>query len=366
MEGLLLPAKIGNMTVKNRFVRSALWVCLAKEDGFPTSEWKSIYLDLAKGGVGVIQTGYARIREDEAPNPGMIGIYDDKFIAEYHQFVQKIHDLGSKIVLQIAYGGSFTQFHTKKVWSPSGVKTERGIASVAISEAEITELVNDYVQAARRAKESGFDGISIHSGHGYFLSQFLSPKYNKREDKYGGSIENRSRIHQEIIQAIRAEVGRDYPIWMKINSQDFIKEGLSEDDMIKVVQILSSLGLDAVDVSGGDEGSTAVATQNLGPARKQLTDESTQSYFRSTALRLTKETNCPVILSGGNRDFSLMDKLLQQGIGFFSLGRPLTSEPDLINKWQQDRTHKPKCVSCNMCYITVGKRCILNPGTIKE
>lgn len=366
MKTLFDKTKILNMEMKNRFIRGALWEALADEKGHMTPELFNIYEELAKGGVGTIITGYAFVTEDEQPNPGMMGIYDDSFIPEYKKFTDKIHSLGANIIMQIVYGGFMTNFNVgeRTIWGPSTMKNEAtGTWAKEITKEEIKYLVKAFAEAARRVKESGFDGVEIHGGHGYLLSQFLSPYYNKREDEYGGSIENRGRIIFEIYEAMREAVGKDFPILIKLNSADYVKEGgLTEEDSLYVAKKLADLGIDAIEVTGGNESIQEVIDNNLGAARtKVVVSKERESYFKVYAAKLAENIDIPVILIGGNRHLEIMEELLNNTkIAYFTLSRPLTAEPDLIRKWDEDNLKKPKCVSCNGCYTTPGKRCILN------
>ena len=366
MKSLFDKTKLLNINMKNRFIRGALWEELADEKGRMTSELSNIYEELAKGGVGTIITGYAFVTKDEQPNPGMLGIYDDSFIPEYKEFTDKIHKLGSNIIMQIVYGGFMTDFKVgeRTIWGPSTVKNEiTNTWAKEISKDEIKYLVNAYRNAARRVKEAGFDGVEIHAGHGYLVSQFLSPYYNKREDEYGGSIENRGRIVFEIYEAMREEVGTEFPILIKLNSADYIQEGgLTQEDSLYVAKKLANLGIDAIEVTGGNESIKEVVSNNLGPARtKVVISKERESYFKDYASKLADMVNIPIILIGGNRHFEVMEDILNNtNIEYFSLARPLTAEPDLINKWDNGEIKNPKCVSCNKCYTTPGKRCILN------
>nr|WP_207720405.1 NADH:flavin oxidoreductase [Clostridium gasigenes] len=305
------------MELKNRFFRGALWEDLADEKGHMTPELSYIYEELAKGGVGTIITGYSFVTRDEQPNPGMMGIYDDSFIDEYKKNTDKIHSLGANIIMQIVYGGFMTTFNVgeRTIGGPSTMQNEvTGTWAKEITKDEIKYLVNAYAQAALRIKKSGFNGVEIHGGHGYLLSQFLSPYYNKRRDEYGGNIENRGRIIFEIYEAIREKVGKDFPILIKLNSADYVKEGgLTQEDSLYVAKKLADLGISAIEVTGG------------------------------------------------NRHLDVMEDILKNTkIQYFTLSRPLTAEPDLINKWCSGDKKKVKCVSCNQCYSTPGKRCIFS------
>lgn len=366
MKTLFDRTKLSTMNMKNRFLRGALWESLADEKGHMTDELYAIYEELAKGGVGTITTGYTFVTEDEQPNPGMMGIYDDSFIEEYKKLTDMVHNYNANIIMQIVYGGFMTTFNVgeRTIWGPSTVENEvTKTVAKEITKDEIKYLVKAYADAALRVKKSGFDGVEIHAGHGYFLSQFLSPYYNKRNDEYGGSIENRGRIIFEIFKAMRKAVGENFPILIKLNSADYVKEGgLIQEDSLYVARKLSKLGIDAIEVTGGNESIEEVVENNLGAARtKVVVSKDKESYFKDYAIELAKSIDTPVILIGGNRHLDVMEEILNNSnIQYFSLSRPLTAEPDLINKWASGDRKKPKCVSCNQCYNTYGKRCILN------
>lgn len=366
MKTLFDKTKILNMEMKNRFLRGALWVALADEKGHITKELRDVYEEIAKGGVGTIITGYAFITEEEQPNPNMLGIYNDSFIDEYKDFTNMIHKHGSNIIMQIVYGGFMTEFNVgeRVIWGPSTMKNEvTGTMAKEMTKDEIKYLVSKYAEAAKRVKASGFDGVEIHCGHGYLLSQFLSPYYNKRTDEYGGTIENRGRIIFEIYEAMREAVGKDFPILIKLNSADYTcSNGLTEEESLYVARKLAKLGIDAIEVTGGNESIKEVQENNLGAARRKVAlSKENESYFKNYAIKLSKSIDKPVILVGGNRHFDVMEDILKNSeIEYFSLSRPLTSEPDLINKWASGDLKAPKCVSCNACYNTIGKRCILN------
>lgn len=364
-KSLFDPTTLIDMPLKNRFFRGALWEALADERGHLTPELSLIYEELAKGGASTLITGYAFVTPDEQPNPNMMGIYDDSFIPEYRTFTNRIHQLGANIIMQICYGGSMTTFNVGKrvIWGPSAhINESTGTAAREISREEIQYLEGCFGQAARRVKESGFDGVEIHAGHGYLFSQFLSPLFNKRTDEYGGDIHNRARIIYESYIAMRQAVGKNFPILIKLNSADYQEGGLTENESFEVAKRLAELGINAIEVTGGNESLKDVIHNNLGAARRKVDkDMENQSYFRSHAARLAKTLPIPIILIGGNRQFERMTEILNSTkISYFTLSRPLTAEPDLINIWASGNLKKPKCISCNKCYFTPGKRCILN------
>jgi 2,4-dienoyl-CoA reductase-like NADH-dependent reductase (Old Yellow Enzyme family) len=362
---LFEKTNIKNMNLKNRFFKAASWEALATETGHMTDELFKIYKDLAKGGVGTIITGYAFVTKDEQPNPRMMGIYDDSFIDEYKKLTQMVHNHDTNIVMQIVYGGSMSTLTppSQHILGPSSIENERTkITPTEMTKDDINMLIEAFSNAAYRVKQAGFDGVELHAAHGYLFSQFLCPHYNTRTDEYGENIENRARIILDTVKAIRNLVGKDFPIMIKLNSEDFMEDGLTSEESIAVSKVLKNAGIDAIEVSGGHESSLSVLNGNLGPARTKISvDKNRESYFLDHAARLAKEVNIPIILTGGNRHFDVIENLLNTtDIAYFALARPLISEPNLINEWKEGNYKKPKCVSCNGCYNTYGKRCVLN------
>ncbi len=365
---------IKNIELKNRFMRGATWEALADNKGHLTDELIKIYEELAAGGVGAIITGYAFVTEEEQPNPGMIGIYNDSFIPEYKAFTDKIHSyvdeegISTKIILQIAYGGTMSGLKpaSPKMFGPSAIENEvTKLHAHEMTKEDIKYLVNAFAQGVRRAKEANFDAAELHVAHGYLLSMFLCPYYNRREDEYGGSIENRVRIVVEILEEARKLVGNDYPIFAKINSEDFMQDGLTQEDCLKAIKILEKAGLDAIEISGGNASSNEAIKANRTPARGKI-KEGEDSYHSAFALKVLKEVSIPLILIGGNLFYATLEDLNQKGIEYFALARALVREPDLINKWKKDPTQKALCISCNKCFATEGKRCIFNLKKDKE
>lgn len=305
------------------------------------------------------------VEKIEQPAPNMMGIYDDSFIPEYKKLTDMVHSHEANIIMQITYGGTRSHLDSPSpiIFGASPIKNEvTGIMPVEISKDEIKHLVKSFGKAAERVKESSFDAVEIHAAHVYFLSQFLCPHYNVRTDEYGGSIENRARIILEIYDEIRKTVGNDYPILIKINSEDFMEDGLTSEESIIVSKMLKKAGIDAIEVTGGNDSSLYVVENNLDAVRKKIAfSKDKQSYFKNHATKLAKDVSIPVILTGGNRNIDLINEILNStNIEFFGLCRTLISEPDLINKWASGDYKEPKCVSCNQCFNTHGKRCILN------
>lgn len=360
MKTLFDTTKFSNINQKNRFFRSATWEAMADRKGHMTEKLYKVYENLAKGGVGAIITGYAFVTEGEQPNRGMMGIYNDSFIEEYKEFTDKIHELDANIILQIAYGGSQTNFNVGKrtILGPSAIPHRiYGVTPKEATTEEIRGLVESFADAALRAKKSGFDGVQFHAAHGYIYSQFLSPHYNIRTDEYGGDIENRARIIFETLIAMRQKVGSDFPVLIKINCSDFSEDGFTFQDCKYVCRRLEELGIDAIEISGV----VGAKTEDPSVREKGLTYLENESYFRKYAAEIADEISVPVILVGGNRSLNLMNEILNNTkIQYFSLSRPFLCEPDLVNRWIGEDDSKSKCISCGKCVDLQGSSCIFN------
>ena len=357
---LFQPTTFCGLSMKNRFFRASVWENLATASGYPTPEIMNIYEALAKGGVGNIITGYAYVTKEEQPNPNMLGIYEDGQIHAYRPLVEMVHGYGTNIFLQIVYGGGQTGLvpPSKKILAPSAIQYPRSkVTPTAMTKKDIDYLVDGFAQAALRAKKAGFDGVQLHVAHGYMLSQLLCPYFNQREDEYGGSIGNRVRMIGQIIAKCRSLVGADYPILMKINCEDFHKDGLSREDAKKACVILSKQGLDAIEVSGGNSALSQVVENNLEAERLRLTKLS-QSYFKQHAQDIAKVVDIPIILTGGNKSFDTMEHILHTTqIQYFGLARGLICQPNLIDLWKENPETNARCVSCGKCSFA---SCILN------
>jgi len=362
MKTLFEETRIGSMILKNRLWRAATWLNMADEKGHLTKSLEKVYFALAKGGVGTIITGYANVIEEEQPNPGMLGIYNDSFIPEYKKFTEKIQAEGANIVMQIAYGGSFTTFNpeSRQIWGPSAVAHPlTNVVPTEMTGENIQTLISAFALAAGRVKAAGFDGVELHGAHSYLLSQFLTPYYNQRTDGYGGSIENRARIVFEVLGAVREEVGPDYPVFIKMHcTDDWDDNGLTEKESLYVALELEKKGITGIEFSGGNLDFKNYP--NKGPGRSGILKAEKQSYFAEATARIADKLKVPVISVGGHRSPERLEEILNStSIQYFSLSRLLHSEADIVNRWQKDITAKPRCISCNKCWHQNGNICIL-------
>lgn len=340
---------INGMALSNRFVRSATWEGMAANDGAVTPKLIATMAALARGGVGLIVSSHAYVRPEGQAGPGQLGVYKDELIPGLREMTAAVHDNGCKMVLQLSHAGKFApEILTGQAPLVVSDYEEGQTPRHEITDQDIRELVAAFADGARRAKMAGFDGVQIHSAHGYLLSQFLSPVFNRRQDEYGGDINNRSRIHMEVYQAIREAVGQDYPVLIKLNCRDFVENGLSLDDSLQVGRILADAGLDAIELSGG-----LLTGGKLSPSRPGIKSEEEEAYFSEEARYFKNAIGIPLILVGGMRSFQVARRLVDNGVAdYISMSRPFIREPDLINRWKSGDRCRAECKSDNKCFRT--------------
>jgi 2,4-dienoyl-CoA reductase-like NADH-dependent reductase (Old Yellow Enzyme family) len=349
MSKLFDATRIKTMAMGNRFVRSATWEGMAAPDGEVTPRLVELMVRLSRGGVGLIITSHAYVRPDGQAGLWQLGIHEDRLVKGLRGMTSAVHGEGGCIVAQVSHAGFFAS--PKMIGeTPFAVSEVEGFAKSPRKELkmeDIRSIVRDFGKAAERAKEAGFDGVQIHAAHGYLLSQFLSPAFNKRRDEYGGTIENRARALLETLAEMRARVGEDFPILAKMNSEDYLDDGLTLEDSVAVGAMLERGGLDAIEVSGG----TLVSGQ-FSPTRSGIKSEEKEAYFRNGAKAFREKIGIPLILVGGNRSFSMAERLVNEGYAdYISMSRPFIREPDLVKRWRSGDLRKAKCVSDNQCFV---------------
>jgi 2,4-dienoyl-CoA reductase-like NADH-dependent reductase (Old Yellow Enzyme family) len=348
MSKLFDRSVINGMELSNRFVRSATWEGMATKDGSVTPKLTETLVALARGGVGLIITSHAYVLPEGQAAPWQLGIYKDELIDGLKELTTAVHGFGAKIAMQISHAGNFAP--TPLTGRPPMVVSNYEGLSKSPREEMTTEyirkLVVAFADAARRAKAAGFDGVQIHSAHGYLLNQFLSPAFNRRADEYGGGVKNRARIHLEILQAIRTAVSREFPVLIKLNGQDFTENGLTLADSLQVGRMLADAGLDAIELSGG-----LPSGGKLSPSRLGIKTEEEEAYFREDAQAFKNEIKLPLILVGGVRSLEVAERLVDDGVAdYISMSRPFIREPDLINRWKAGDRRRALCKSDNMCF----------------
>lgn len=342
MKKIFEPARLGNLAIKNRLVRSATVEAGAFLDGAPTPLLKEIYDALALGGAGLIITGMVGVCPGSRALTGMGKAYGQAFVPAFSEITQSVHEKGGKIVVQLCHCGAKAMAAKDGALPPGPTGTEGLVREIPLE--ELNEMVFAFGQAALQCKRAGADGVQIHAAHGYLISEFLSPYYNKRQDRYGGSLENRARLLFLIYDEIRKQTGPQYPVLIKINSSDLAEPGFTEEECALVCRELSRRGLDAAEISGG------ISIDKRSQAAQPVKGEQGEGYFGQAALRIAEKAGLPVISVGGYRTPGVIDRYLNAGgIEAASLCRPLIREPNLPRRWESGELSRAGCISCGRC-----------------
>ncbi len=349
MPKLFETTTINSMTLGNRFVRSATWEGMANEDGSCSQKIIDLMEKLAEGNTGLLISSHAFVSQVGQASPFQLGVYSDDLLPGLTKMAKTVHKGRGKMVMQLAHGGLFSnpQLTGQDPLGPSVMKTEEGPMGIEMTVKEIRGTVTAFRDGAILAKKAGFDGVQIHAAHGYLLSEFLSPFFNHREDDYGGSVENRGRIVLEVVQSIEEELGDDFPLLIKINTEDYLDGGFCVDEMLQVAAMLERSGVDAIELSGG----TTLALRMGNPDASFSRTGRYGVYYEEEAKRYKGEVGIPLMLVGGIRSYEESQRLVEEGItDYVSMCRPLIREPDLIKRWESGDTREAKCVSDNACF----------------
>ncbi len=344
---------IGNMRIRNRFVRSATYDGMAKRGGEVSDEQVALYTALARGGVGLIITGLTSVHPSGRISGFQNTIHDHGCVSNMKRLVDAAHRHGARVALQLAHAGreayKYQAYRHSEAIAPSVIPDDPfcGASYRAMTDDEIATVVEAFGDAARSAREAGFDAVQIHGAHAYLISQFLSPFTNRRTDQWGGSVENRSRFLHEIYRNIRAKVGPDYPVMIKIGVEDGFDGGLAFKDGCRIAVECAQWGFDALEISQGLRGKKYSQTE----FRTAIDRPGRDAYFRNWCSEVKSRVSTPVMMVGGLRSPALMEAVIRNGeADLVSLCRPLIREPDLIRCWEGDLDHKPACISCNRCF----------------
>ncbi|MFX1572773.1 MAG: NADH:flavin oxidoreductase [Promethearchaeota archaeon] len=372
--------KIGQMEVKNRFVRSATIENMAKDNGEVTKEFIKLHRILAKGEVGLIIPGYMYVHPLGRAYRYQTGIHDDKMVPGLKRVVNAIHEEESKIAFQIVHAGmqTFSRLIGGTPAGPSGeilnpISVEY---SKQMTEEEILDTIENFVEAAKRVVETGADAVQLHAAHSYLINQFLSPFYNRRQDDWGGSDENRFRFLKEIIVKTRKVLPSDFPILIKLNTNDYTPdEGIIPSLAAQYSEWLIKLGIDAIEISCGSGYSIFNMCRGNIPVReiiqavpdymKAMTENVYQDMvgkfnfeegYNLEAAKLIKPIigDIPLILVGGLRNKSFMEGLIKNEYAdLISMSRPFIKEPLLVKNIKEGKQEAAACISCNRCLAAI-------------
>ncbi len=340
--------KIKKLNIKNRIFRASVTDNCFFSNGHISEEAYKYYDKLSKEGTSIIFTGCSLVSKSTIfEQIGRFLIYKDEFINELKKLTEIVHKNNGNIIMQIIHSGELINNNIEEVYGPSKVLNPLfNSMNKELTKEEILIIEDQFVEAALRAKKSGFDGVDIHSAHLTLLNQFLSPAFNKRNDEYGGNDENRARIIVEIIEKIRKAVGNDFIISIKISVNDGIENGINENGFLTACKLIEKAGADLIQTSGN------YVEHKIKPKNP---------IFYEQTNKISEIVNIPVVLTGGIRDMKTMEEILNKSkIQYFGIGRPLICEPDIIKRWEKGERCKSKCITCNSCVRKSIHSCSLN------
>jgi len=365
---LFQPGIIRKLKIKNRLINAPCEKNYANPDGSVTQRYIDYTVERAKGGVGLILPESMYIDPQGRNHLLQLGIYDDKLIPGLKKLTTAVQKYGCKIGAEIQFAGRQTSslITGLRPVAPSPIPCKvlaGGEVPRELTIEEIHKLVKKFGEAARRAKEAGFDLVEIHGAHGYIIGQFLSPFSNKRKDEYGGDSERRMRFPLEVVAEVRRAVGHDYPVAYRISAHEYVDGGLTLEDIIPFVQKLEQAGVDLIDVSAGIYESVVWIAQPSAFPQGCLVD---------LAYEIKKSVNIPVAVAGRINNPELAESILEEGkADFIAMGRALHADPYLPKKAQEGRLQDiRRCPACMRCSDELGTNlpisCTVNPAVGKE
>ena len=382
---LLAPGRIGSLEIRNRILVTAMGVSLSESDGHVGERLMAYHEEHAKGGAGLIITGVAGVAWPiGAVQPNQTAISDDRFLPGLKQLTERVHRHGAKIAVQLHHGGLVAGYSSdafdQELWAPCYPPQLSGdfidyflpeemagftgkMPRIKVLEAaDIDLVVEQFGAAAARAKAAGFDGIELHGGHGYLLSSFMSPKTNSRTDEYGGPLENRARLLLRVIAAVRAAVGADFPVWVKLDTAEHGKEGGIElAHAIEAAKLVEAAGVDAI---------TATSYHNamIGKLHSASNIPHEPETNIPAAAAIKAAVRLPVIASGRVEPEAANAQIAAGQYDFMAMGRKLLADPALPNKLGGNAPESVRpCIYCYTCvstaYVRSPLRCAVNPDT---
>ncbi len=362
---LFQPGRIGSLELKNRLVMPPMATNYALKDGTVTDRQIDYYEERSKGGAGLVIVEISCV--DSPVGKGVmrqICIDDDRFIPHLSKLAEAIKRHGAKAAIQVHHAGRQTtaQITGHQPVAPSPVPTSGGEQPKELTVSEIAALVTKFAEAAERAKKAGFDGVEIHGAHGYLISQFLSPLSNRRQDAYGGSVENRARFLLEVIEAIRKKVGREYPVWCRLSAREIgVEDGITLEETQVVAELAEKAGVDAIHVSA----------HTVVPARRPPMVQP-PCTFVPLAEGVKKVVSVPVI-AVGRIPPELGEGVIGDGkADFISIGKALLADPHLPQKVEMGKLEDIRpCLCCLTCLDSIrwrkeGVCCVVNPTLGRE
>ncbi|ATR83632.1 MULTISPECIES: NADH:flavin oxidoreductase [Pseudomonas] len=387
------PITIGPLTLKNRFIKAATNEGMSAQ-GVPSKQLVKLHAALANGGTALTTVAYCAVSRDGRTLPNQL-ILAPESLPHFKALTDAVHREGGLASAQITHGGCFTfirERSTPRPLSASGGFNKIGMMSgmflkQAMNEGDMHQVVQDFARGARLARQAGFDAVEIHMGHGYLLSQFISPLYNKRRDQYGGSLENRLRFPRRVLRAVLDAVGRDMAVICKYSITEGVRSGNSAEDGAQIARMLEQEGAHLLVLSAGMNAESIttmfgssfpkenrVQQKNpviaLAMAIQRLTDpkvEFRELYLLEHARKVRAAVKMPLAYLGGAKSLNSIERIMAEGFDLIAMGRVLLAEQDYVNKLASGASKNSICTACNRCvammYTPGGTSCVLGkPG----
>lgn len=376
------PAELGPVTLRNRIIKAATFEGRTP-DHVVTDSLIEFHREVAAGGVGMTTVAYLAVSREGCGTPNEIAL-SETAVPGLRRLTAAIHAEGAKASAQVGHAGAVAAATGLQGRSPSRIFSPLAMRfTKPLDDGEIESVIRDFAAAARIIADSGFDAIELHFGHGYLISEFLSPKLNHRHDRWGGSLENRARLARRVAEAVRAEVDGELAILAKLNMDDGVTGGFWVVEALQVAKMLDADGtLDAIELTGGSSLQNPMylfhgdaPIQELGatfpPAlrpgfkvaagRFMKAYPYHEAYFRDMARQFVGEISTPIVLLGGVNTRATIEQAMRDGFGFVAMGRALLREPGLVNRMVNEPAGEGLCIHCNKCMATIyqGTRCVL-------
>ena len=365
LKHLFSPIQIGSMNAKNRLLMPAMSINFGvDEDGTITDQLTEYFVARAKGGAGMMLVGGGGVEPAGLELPKLPMLWKKESIPSLRKMTDAVRPFGSKFGMQLMHGGR-QSYHDKKV-APSPLPAEAVVKGIPreLTVPEIHQVAQTFGDAAKLCKDSGFDFIEIHAAHGYLINQFMAENSNKRKDEYGGSFENRIRFLLELFRDIKAKTGSEFPVGVRINGNDYIKDGWSLEEALRLAVILEKEGADYLHISAGVYGSSELTIPSMYVGH---------GCFVHLAEAVKKEVSVPVVTVGRIKNPELADRIIREGkADVVSMGRSLIADPELPNKAKAGNLLRIRpCIGCclgcihNVLQLEPGS-CVVNPDVGRE
>jgi len=376
------PARLGPVELRNHVLKAATFEGMSRKNVVSES-LVEFHRRMAAGGVAMTTVSYVAVSRNSMGAPAEIYVHDGAAEGLAH-IADVVHGEGARIAAQLGHAGAVGVFPGKKVVGPSKARTLMGTKVDAISTDGIDEVVEQFSAGGKLLRGAGFDSVELHFGHHYLISAFMSPKWNRRTDEYGGSIENRALLGLRILRAVRDAVGDQMAVTAKMNMTDGVRGGLQVPESIEFAKLYEREGiLDALELTGGGSQANQMFMFRGGAPRKEMeavlpTPQRIgfklvgrfifkeypfeEAYFLPMARQFRQNLSLPLILLGGINTVESIRQAMADGFEFVAMGRALLRDPDLVNKMQAGTATSGNCIHCNKCMISIysGTRCVID------